>query len=49
MPLPLRVPQVAGDQLGLTSSIPNVSTLGRLLARLDGGALDDVVGAWLAR
>jgi len=37
------------EQLGLTSSTPNASTLGRLLARLDGDALDDVVGAWLAR
>ncbi|WP_328457143.1 ISAs1 family transposase [Streptomyces sp. NBC_00386] len=36
-------------QLGLTSSTPNASTLGRLLARLDGDALDDTVGAWLAR
>ncbi|GGR03011.1 transposase family protein [Streptomyces aurantiogriseus] len=36
-------------QLGLTSGIPNVSTLGRLPARLDGDALDDAVGAWLAR
>ncbi|GGR03031.1 hypothetical protein GCM10010251_18690 [Streptomyces aurantiogriseus] len=49
MPLPIRVPQVAGDQLGLTSGIPNVSTLGRLPARLDSDALDDAVGAWLAR
>jgi predicted transposase YbfD/YdcC len=37
------------EQLGLTSSTPNASTLGRLLARLDGDALDDTVGAWLAR
>ncbi len=37
------------EQLGLTSSTPNASTLGRLLARLDGEALDDAVGAWLAR
>ncbi|MFD7057528.1 ISAs1 family transposase [Streptomyces mirabilis] len=36
-------------QLGLTSSTPNASTLGRLLARLDGDALDDAVGAWLTR
>ncbi|MFD3558296.1 transposase family protein [Streptomyces sp. NPDC058686] len=36
-------------QFGLTSSTPNASTLGRLLARLDGDALDDAVGAWLAR
>ncbi|MEU1036439.1 transposase family protein [Streptomyces mirabilis] len=33
------------EQLGLTSSTPNASTLGRFLARLDG----DAVGAWLAR
>ncbi|WP_185148816.1 transposase family protein [Streptomyces sp. Ag109_O5-1] len=37
------------EQLGLASSTPNASTLGRLLARLDGDALDDAVGAWLAR
>ncbi|MGW4909445.1 transposase family protein [Streptomyces sp. NPDC004270] len=37
------------EQLGLTSSTPNASTPGRLLTRLDGGALDDAVGAWLAR
>ncbi|MGW1507224.1 transposase family protein [Streptomyces mirabilis] len=37
------------EQLGLTSSRPNASTLGRLLARLDGDALDDAMGAWLAR
>jgi hypothetical protein len=37
------------EQLGLTSSTPNASTLGRLLARLDGDVLDDAVGAWLAR
>ncbi|GAA4001791.1 hypothetical protein GCM10022384_55820 [Streptomyces marokkonensis] len=37
------------EQLGLTSSTPNASPLGRLLARLDGDALDDAVGAWLAR
>ncbi|WP_327129751.1 ISAs1 family transposase [Streptomyces sp. NBC_01727] len=36
------------EQLGLTSR-PNASTLGRLLARRDGDALDDAVGAWLAR
>ncbi|MFG2386869.1 transposase family protein [Streptomyces avermitilis] len=37
------------EQLGLTSSTSNASMLGRLLARLDGGALDGAVGAWLAR
>jgi hypothetical protein len=37
------------EQLRLTSSTPNASTLGRLLARLNGDALDDAVGAWLAR
>ncbi|MGW0730749.1 transposase family protein [Streptomyces sp. GbtcB7] len=31
------------EQLGLTSSTPNASTLGRLLARLDGDALYDAV------
>ncbi|MDQ1042324.1 ISAs1 family transposase [Streptomyces sp. V4I2] len=34
---------------GLASSTPNASTLGRLLSRLDGDALDDAVGAWLTR
>ena len=33
----------------MTAGTPNASTLGRLLARLDGDALDDAVGAWLAR
>ncbi|MER6145421.1 hypothetical protein ABT174_36260 [Streptomyces sparsogenes] len=37
------------EQLGLTSSTPNASTLGRLLARLNGDALEDAVGTWLAR
>ncbi|WP_328430230.1 ISAs1 family transposase [Streptomyces sp. NBC_00443] len=37
------------ERLGLTAYTPNASTLGRLLARLDGDALDDAVGAWLAR
>ncbi|WP_406479793.1 ISAs1 family transposase [Streptomyces sp. NBC_01615] len=37
------------EPLGLASSTPNASTLGRLLSRLDGDALDDTVGAWLAR
>ncbi|MCX4649671.1 transposase family protein [Streptomyces sp. NBC_01446] len=37
------------ERLGLISSTPNASTLGRLLSRLDGDALDDTVGAWLAR
>jgi predicted transposase YbfD/YdcC len=37
------------EWLGLASSTPNASTLGRLLARLDGDAMDDAVGAWLAR
>jgi DDE family transposase len=36
-------------ELGLQRSTPNASTLGRLLARIDGDALDDAVGAWLAR
>ena len=35
--------------LGLPRATPNASTLGRLLARLDGDAVDDAVGAWLAR
>ncbi|QKV90750.1 hypothetical protein HUT19_02465 [Streptomyces sp. NA02950] len=37
------------EGLGLASSAPNAATLGRLLARVDGGALDAAVGAWLAR
>ncbi|WP_329538410.1 ISAs1 family transposase (plasmid) [Streptomyces sp. NBC_01450] len=36
-------------RLGLTCATPNTTTLGRLLARLDGDALDDAVGAWIAR
>ncbi|WUH90216.1 ISAs1 family transposase [Streptomyces sp. NBC_00433] len=35
--------------LGLDRAAPNASTLGRLPARIDGDALDDAVGAWLAR
>ena len=35
--------------LGLTRAVPDASALGRLLARIDGDALDDAVGAWLAR
>jgi Transposase len=35
--------------LGLTRATPNTTTLGRLLARLDGNALDDAVGTWLSR
>ncbi len=35
--------------LGLTRAVPDASTLGRLLARIDGDALNDAVGAWLAR
>ncbi|MEE1812418.1 ISAs1 family transposase [Streptomyces sp. BE133] len=41
-------PQVRAG-LGLTRATPNASTLGRLLARIDGDALDDAVGTWLAR
>jgi predicted transposase YbfD/YdcC len=36
-------------ELGLQHATPNASTFGRLLARIDGDALDDAVGAWLAR
>ncbi|MFD9393009.1 hypothetical protein ACFWBB_20550 [Streptomyces sp. NPDC060000] len=36
------------EQLGPTSSTPNASTPGRLLARLD-DAVGAAVGAWLAR
>ncbi|MEN8649931.1 transposase family protein [Streptomyces sp. 21So2-11] len=35
-------------RLGLTR-LPRATTLGRLLARIDGDALDDAVGAWLER
>ncbi|MFK0108644.1 transposase family protein [Streptomyces sp. NPDC091217] len=42
----------AGDEvraeLGLKRATPDASTLGRLLARIDGDALDDAVGAWFA-
>ncbi|MFF5359226.1 hypothetical protein ACFY4I_07410 [Streptomyces scabiei] len=37
------------EQIGLVSSTPNASTPGGLLARRNGDALDDAVGAWLAR
>ncbi|MER5348564.1 ISAs1 family transposase, partial [Streptomyces mirabilis] len=37
------------ERLGLASSTPNASTPGRFQSRLDGDALDDAVGAWLAR
>ncbi|WP_198359610.1 ISAs1 family transposase [Streptomyces fildesensis] len=36
-------------ELGLDHTTPNASTLGRLLVRIDGDALDDAVGSWLAR
>jgi hypothetical protein len=35
--------------LGLARDTTNASTLGRLLTRIDGDALDDAVGTWLAR
>ncbi|MFF0010868.1 ISAs1 family transposase [Streptomyces sp. NPDC005374] len=35
-------------RLGLTRATPDTTTLGRLLARLDGDALDDAIGTWLA-
>ncbi|MFC8370932.1 ISAs1 family transposase [Streptomyces sp. NPDC057239] len=35
--------------LGFTSTTPNTTTLGRLLGRLNGDALDDAIGAWLGR
>lgn len=41
-------PQVRAG-LGLARATPNASTLGRLLARIDGDDLDDAVGTWLAR
>ncbi|WUH90248.1 ISAs1 family transposase [Streptomyces sp. NBC_00433] len=40
-------PQVRAG-LGLARATPNASTLGRLLARIDGDALDDAVGTWLS-
>ncbi|WP_405681883.1 ISAs1 family transposase [Streptomyces sp. NBC_01238] len=36
------------SRIGLRRA-PRATTLGRLLSRLDGDALDDAVGAWLAR
>ncbi|KJK54848.1 ISAs1 family transposase, partial [Saccharothrix sp. ST-888] len=36
------------DRLGLAESTPAATTLGRLLAKLDGDAFDDAVGAYLA-
>ncbi|WP_328351756.1 ISAs1 family transposase [Streptomyces sp. NBC_00445] len=36
-------------RLGLAATTPVATTLGRLLSRLDGDALDDAVSAWLAR
>ncbi len=36
-------------RLGIAASTPVATTLGLLLYRLDGDALDDAVGAWLAR
>ncbi|MFI7086525.1 transposase family protein [Streptomyces anulatus] len=36
------------EEIGLRRP-PRATTLGRLLPRLDGDALDDAVGAWLAR
>lgn len=36
------------ERIGL-DRLPRATTLGRLLSRLDGDALDDAVGAWLAR
>ncbi|MEY9873274.1 cell wall-associated NlpC family hydrolase [Streptacidiphilus sp. MAP12-33] len=37
------------EVLGMHMATPNASMLGRLLSRLDGDAVDDAVGAWLAR
>ncbi|MQY39960.1 hypothetical protein SRB17_79890 [Streptomyces sp. RB17] len=39
-------PEVRAE-LGLSRAAPNASTLGRLLARMDGDALDDAVGTWI--
>ncbi|WP_171076193.1 ISAs1 family transposase [Streptomyces sp. YIM 121038] len=36
------------SRLGLEASVPRACTLGRLPARIDGDALDQAVGAWLA-
>ncbi|WP_327579015.1 ISAs1 family transposase [Streptomyces sp. NBC_00145] len=41
-------PPEARARIGLHRP-PRATTLGRLLSRLDGDALDDAVGAWLAR
>ncbi|MGW9030595.1 ISAs1 family transposase [Streptomyces sp. NPDC055722] len=53
---PSRIARFAADsspdlrrRLGLPATTPAATTLGRLLSRLDGDALDDAVGAWLAR
>ncbi|MET7726541.1 hypothetical protein [Streptomyces mirabilis] len=35
-------------ELGLLRATPDASTLGRMLARIDGDALDDTVGTWRA-
>lgn len=35
-------------RLGLTRTTPDTTTLGRLLVRLDGDALDDAISTWLA-
>lgn len=38
---------VLRERIGLARGIPRTSTLARLLARLDGDALDTALGAWL--
>ncbi|WP_372412149.1 ISAs1 family transposase [Streptomyces luteireticuli] len=42
-------PDEVRARLGLGRRVPRACTLGRLLARVDGDALDQAVGSWLAR
>jgi predicted transposase YbfD/YdcC len=42
------LPSHLHERLGLRT-VPRASTLGRLLARLDGDAVDTAIGAWLAQ
>lgn len=41
-------PAEVRTRIGL-GGLPRATTLGRLLSRIDGDALDDAIGAWLAR
>ncbi|MFD5388207.1 ISAs1 family transposase [Streptomyces sp. NPDC127074] len=46
---PPTAPPHLREILGLHKTTRNASTLGRVLSRLDGDAVDDVIGSWLAR